>query len=42
VYKTYFPYKPPRSAAEVSRLPLDVEVMMKVVALVKDEAETKL
>ncbi|KAL2830431.1 Endoribonuclease L-PSP/chorismate mutase-like protein [Aspergillus pseudoustus] len=42
VYNTYFPQKPPRSAAEVSRLPLDVEVMMEVVALVDPGDEAKL
>ncbi|KAJ0422047.1 YjgF-like protein [Aspergillus carlsbadensis] len=39
VYNTYFPHKPLRSAVEVSRLPLDVEVMMEVVALVEDKGE---
>jgi enamine deaminase RidA (YjgF/YER057c/UK114 family) len=39
VYNTYFPHKPPRSAVEVSRLPLGVEVMMEVVALAEEGAK---
>ncbi|KAL3454093.1 Endoribonuclease L-PSP/chorismate mutase-like protein [Aspergillus insuetus] len=42
VYNTYFPHKPPRSAMEVSRLPLDVEVMMEVVVLAEEGAKAKI
>jgi 2-iminobutanoate/2-iminopropanoate deaminase len=34
VYNDYFPQKPPRTSMEVSRLPLDVQIEVDVIAII--------